>query len=184
MRRTHSPDGHQQTAPKRALEGHARIVRPTASGMVTAGATILLLSVASVGLLIPSVFYLMPIPQGAEALTLCLPGIGPVQRFQEGLHPTQEELTFIHEAAHAAQCRSLGAAEYARQALTPQGRLRLESQALCAETAILASRGADGERLREWTIQALEEEYFSDGSVTQNEISEAVDRSCGTSMAE
>jgi hypothetical protein len=151
--------------------------------MVTAGATVILLAVASLVLLIPSVFYLMPIPRGAEALTLCLPGVGPLQRFQESLHPTQEELTFIHEAAHAEQCRSLGAAEYARLAVTAQGRLRLESQALCAETAILVRRGADGKRLRAWTIETLRSEYFDDGSVTGYDISRAVDQSCRGLMA-
>lgn len=184
MRRPHPPEGHPPTIAPQAPEGPPRLVRPTVSGMVTAGATVLVLIAASLGLLVPSVFYVMPIPKGAEALTLCLPGVGPLQRFQEGLHPTQEELTFIHEAAHAAQCRTLGALEYARQTVTPQGRLRLESQALCAESAVLVRRGADRERLRDWTIQTLREEYFGDGSVTPGEISQAVDQSCGTSMAE
>ena len=179
MRPPHPPDGRRPTHETPTPESPRRLAPPTISGMVTAGATVILLGVTTLVLLIPSVFYLMPIPRGAEALTLCLPGVGPLQRFQEALHPTQEELTFIHEAAHAEQCRSLGAARYARQ-----GRLKLETQALCAETAILVHRGADRERLREWTIEALREEYFDDGSVTEQEISTAVDQSCGASLGE
>jgi hypothetical protein len=145
---------------------------------------VILLAAASLVLLIPSVFYVMPIPEGAEALTLCLPGVGPLQRFDEELHPSQEELTFIHEAAHADQCDLLGATEFARQAVTPRGRLRLETQALCAESAVLMRRGADPERLRDWTVQRLRDEYFDDGSVTASEISRAVDESCGVVPAE
>ena len=180
----HPPYGRRPTRVTSTPGGPARLAPPTISGMVTAGATVVLLAAVSLVLLIPSVFYLMPIPKGAEALTLCLPGVGPLQRFQDALHPSQEELTFVHEAAHAEQCRSLGAVRYARQAVTAQGRLRLETQALCAETAVLARRGADGGRLRAWTVETLRDEYFEDGSVTEQEISEAVDQRCGTSMAE
>ena len=184
MRPPHPSDGRHPLSVTHTLERSTRLAPPTISGMVTAGATVVLLVAVSLVLLIPSVFYLMPIPRGADALTLCLPGVGPLQRFQEPLHPTQEELTFVHEAAHAEQCRSLGAVRYARQAVTAEGRLRLETQALCAESAVLARRGADGERLRAWAIETLRDEYFDDESVTEHEISAAVDVSCGITMAE
>lgn len=184
MRRIPAPDGSQAEADEQACPEPACFTRPTVSGIVTAGACILLLTTISVLLLIPSVFYLIPIPHEADALTLCLPGIGPVQRFKDGLHPTQEELTFIHEAAHARQCRALGAAWYARQAVTPRGRLVLEVRALCAEAAVLAGRGADRSRLRDWTLEALRSEYFDDGAVSAQDIAAAVDDKCFGAMGD
>jgi hypothetical protein len=159
--------------------GLARRTSPTASGMVTAAGSLLVLGVASVVLLIPTVFFLVPISPEADAVTLCVPGIGPLQRFRDDLQGDQEEVVFIHERAHAEQCRKYGATWYARRATTRFGRLTMEAQALCAEVAVLSLRGGDRQRLLDRTVETLVVEYFEDGAVPRREISTAVHRACG-----
>ena len=155
-----------------------RLARPTVSGMVTAGVSLMLLATASVLLLVPTVFYLVPIPPEAAAVTLCLPGIGPLQRFRDDLPREQEERMYIHEGVHADQCQRFGATWYARRVATPEGRLTLEAQALCAEVEVLSRRGSDRQGLRDRTVEILATEYFEDGSVPRRDIALAVDGAC------
>ena len=89
-------------------------------------------------------------------------------------------MAYIHEGVHAAQCRMFGATWYARQATTPGGRLSLEARALCAEADVLALRGGDRERLRDWIIVTLESDYFDDPQIPRSEIVAAVDGACGS----
>jgi hypothetical protein len=147
--------------------------------MVTAGATVVLLLVTSVILVIPAVFSVMPISPEAQAVTLCLPGIGPLQRFRDDLRGEQEELVYVHEGVHAEQCRRFGAAWYARRVATPRGRLTMEALALCAEAKVLWLRGVDRSRAVDRTVETLATEYFRDSGITRQEIAAAVDEACG-----
>ena len=164
--------------------GAARFRRPTVSGVVTAGVTVVLVMVASVILVIPAVFSVMPISPEAQAVTLCLPGIGPLQRFRDDLRGEMVELVFIHEGVHAEQCRTLGAAGYARRVSTPHGRLAMEAGALCAEAKVLWMRGVDRARVVDRTVETLAIGYFRDGGVTREEIAAAVDDACGEGMGQ
>lgn len=164
--------------------GASGTTSPTVSGVVTAATTVALLAFGSLVFLIPAVFFLIPMPREADAVTLCLPGVGPLQRFRDGLRDEHEELAFIHENVHAAQCRAFGAVWYARQAVTPAGRLALEAPALCGEVAVLSRRGEDHARLRDRTVEMLMSGYLDRAGVPRREISAAVDRACGGSMGD
>ncbi len=179
-----APNG--KDAARTALAGpdRIRLSRPTVSGMVTAGVSLILLAAVSVLLLVPMVFYLVPIPPEAAAVTLCLPGIGPLQRFGDDLPREQEERMYIHEGVHADQCQRFGATWYARRVATPEGRLTLEAQALCAEVAMLSRRGSDPQGLRDRTVEILATEYFEDGSVPRSDIAAAVDGACGLVLSD
>jgi hypothetical protein len=157
---------------------------PTLAGTVHAGVVVGLLLIVSVLGVIPAVFVVAPISPEADAVTLCLPGVGPVQRFTEDLGGEREELVYIHEGVHAKQCRSLGATAFAQRVTTPDGRLALEAGALCAEVAVLAMRGADRARMRNRTVELLASEYFGDGTVRLSEITAAVDDACGTGIGD
>jgi len=154
------------------------------SAVVRFSVTAAFLVIITFLLVIPVVFSLVPISPEAEAVTLCLPGIGPVQRFTEHLSEQQEELVYLHEGVHADQCRELGATWFARKVTNPQGRLALEVQALCAEANMLSLRGADRRWQVDRTIEILASEYFSEGDIGRREITAAVERSCGTTMGE
>jgi hypothetical protein len=179
-----APNGNEAKMVGEPGPDPSRLASPTVSGMVTAGVSLMLLAAASVLLLVPTVFYLVPIPPEAAAVTLCLPGIGPLQRFREGLPRQQEERMYIHEGVHADQCQRFGATWYARRAATPKGRLTLEAQALCAEVAVLSRRGSDLQVLRDRTVEILATEYFEDGSVQRRDIAVAVDGACGVVNSE
>jgi hypothetical protein len=163
------------------LRGWSRA--PTLRGLAAAGASLLPIGAVSVLLLIPAVFFVIPLSPDVDALTLCLPGVGPVHRFGENLEE-REEVVFLHERVHAEQCRQFGAAWYAKQAATRRGRLALEAEALCAEVKVLSLRGEDRERLIDRTVDALESEYFPDGDVTRGDVSAAVDWACGSHSAD
>lgn len=164
--------------------GASQRVSPTVRGMVTAATAVGLLGAVSLLLLVPAVFFLIPLPHDVDAVTLCLPGVGPLQRFRDGLEGQYEELVFIHEKVHAEQCRAFGPARYARQVVTQSGRLALEAPALCAEVAVLSRRGEDHARLVDRTVEALMSGYLERGRVPRRDISAAVDRACATAEAE
>lgn len=148
-------------------------------GMASAVATFALLAVGILVLLIPAVFFLVPIPSDVDAMTLCVPGMGPLQRFSDGLEGEHEEMVHVHENVHAEQCRTFGPLWYARHAVTPSGRLALEAPALCAEVVALSARGADRTRLKDRTVEALSSGYIERGRVPRWQIAAAVDRACG-----
>ncbi len=178
------PERDERATPAAPGSWRLRFRRPTLSGVVSAGFTVVMLAVASVLLVIPAVFRVLPMPPEADALTLCLPGIGPLHRFADDLSGMQEELTYVHESVHARQCRSFGATWFARMAATPQGRLQMEVQALCAEADVLRQRGADPVRLVDDTVETLALGYFLGGKVPRTEIAEAVDVTCGQRLTE
>ncbi len=173
-----APNGNEADMVGGPAPDRTRLSRPTVSGMVTAGASLMLLAAASVLLLVPTVFYVIPISSETAAITLCLPGIGPLQRFRDDLPREQEESMYIHERVHADQCQRFGATWYAQQAATPEGRLTMEVQAFCAEVAVLSRRGADRQGLLDWTVETLATEYFEDGSVPRRDIAVAVEGAC------
>jgi hypothetical protein len=178
MRLIPAPDGNEARKVKSKGPSRIHLEKPTVSGMVTASAALLVTAAASVFFLVPSVFYIVPLPPEADAATLCLPAVGPLQRFREDMGADDEERAYIHEGVHADQCRTYGATWYALSMTTAQGRLTLEAPALCAEVAMLTRRGADTQRLLDWTVETLATEYFEDGSVTLEDIVVAVNGAC------
>jgi hypothetical protein len=178
MRLIPAPDGTEARKAPKDGPGRTRFEKPTVSGVVTAGVAILLTAAISVFFLVPSVFYIVPLPAEADAATLCLPGVGPLQRFRDDLRADDEERAHIHEDVHADQCREFGAAWYALRMTTAQGRLTLEAPALCAEVALLTRRRAEPQRLLDWTVETLATEYFEDGSVALQDIVVAVKGAC------
>jgi hypothetical protein len=177
------PPPHGNPAPSSAGAGAERAdrARRTLGGIAQAGLLAALLLAVSILVVVPAVFSLIPIPPEADGLTLCIPGVGPLQRFDESLHEDEEELVFIHERVHAEQCREWGALRFVRRLVDPESRLAMEAQAFCAETAVLALRGADREPLLHRTVDALATGYFPDGEVSRAEIVAAVGAACGGS---
>src|SRR5213075_812379 len=85
---------------------------------------------------------LLPFPKSAEALTLCYPVVGPVQRFNADLSGSALERTRAHENVHAAQCRRDGAICHFVQGAFPRRRLAAEAAAYCAEASYGVSNGS------------------------------------------
>ena len=152
--------------------------------MLRAAATLWALGVLSIVVVIPSVFLLLPFPAQADAVTLCLPGIGPLQKFNEDLEGELEEVVYIHESVHAEQCRSLGATQYATQYTTLAGRLALEAEAFCAEVEVLSGRGAARDRLMDRTVETLVTSYFEGDQMPRSEVLAAVETACGGVLAD
>jgi hypothetical protein len=157
---------------------------PSVSGMAEAAATVSALAAMSLVVLVPAIFLLLPVSPKADGVTLCVPGIGPLQQFRDDLDEKQEEVVFIHEAAHAEQCRWLGAARYAKLYGSASGKLELEAEAFCAEIEVLSLRGAARDRLMDQAVETLMTGYFDDGQWTRSEVSTAVDLACGGSLAD
>ncbi len=162
----------------------ARPASPTVSGLLGAAVTLSALGTLSLLVVIPSVFLLLPISPQADAMTLCLPGIGPLQQFNEDLEGELEEVVYIHESVHAEQCRWLGATQYAKRYGTLSGRLTLEAEAFCAEVEMLSGRGAARDPLIDRTVETLVSSYFEDDQMPRSEVLAAVQRACGGSLAD
>jgi len=77
----------------------------------------------------------LPFPRSAEALTLCYPVVGPVQRFNADLSGAALGRTRAHENVHAAQCRRDGAIWHFVRGAFPTKRLAAEAEAYCAEAS-------------------------------------------------
>ena len=178
MRQLSSPNEIEDTRAGDSDEGRGWLRAPTATGLVAASAGVLPIAAVSLVLLIPVVFFLVPLAPEVDAMTLCLPAVGPLHRFRDDLGAHEEEVVYLHERIHAEQCHRLGATGYARMASSAGGRLKLESEALCAEVKMLVLRGRDRDELMEWMMDALEGEYFRPGEVSRREIEVAVQWSC------
>ena len=161
-----------------------RRASPTVSGLLSAAAALWALGAISLMVVIPSVFLLLPFSAQADAVTLCLPGIGPLQQFSEDLEGEQEEVVYIHESVHAEQCRWLGATRYAKRYGTLSGRLALEAEAFCAEVDVLSRRGAVRERLIDRTVETLVTSYFEGDQMSRSEVLAAVKTACGATQAD
>lgn len=83
----------------------------------------------------------LPVPKREEALTLCYPVVGPVQRFNPDLSDSELARTRAHEAAHAIQCRRDGAIWHFVRRVLPSQRLATEAEAYCAEAKYGVSKG-------------------------------------------
>lgn len=70
-----------------------------------------------------------------RALTLCLPGVGPVTVYTTGSRNTELNRLNIeaHEQVHRAECREVGALAYAKTALAQPDLLAVEMKGVCAE---------------------------------------------------
>ncbi len=168
--------------PKRArvrADPAPRRASPTVSGLLSAAVTLWAVGVIGLVVVIPSVFLLLPFSAQADAVTLCLPGIGPLQQFSEDLEGEQEEVVYIHESVHAEQCRWLGATQYAKRYSTLSGRLALEAEAFCAEVEVFSGRGAARNRLIERTVETLVTSYFESDRMPRSEVRAAVETACG-----
>ncbi len=170
--------------PRVRTNPEVRRASPTVSGLLSAAATLWAVGAISVVVVIPSVFLLLPFSAQADAVTLCLPGIGPLQQFSEDLEGEQEEVVYIHESVHAEQCRWLGATQYAKLYGTLSGRLALEAEAFCAEVAVLSGRGAVRERLIDRTVETLVTSYFEGDQMPRSEVLAAVKTACGAMHAD
>jgi hypothetical protein len=127
---------------------------------------------------VPAIFFLMPLPRGADGITLCFPVIGPLQQFAEGLDPELDEIVHIHERVHASQCRRLGALDYARTYLQDEGMIALEAEAFCAEARTLALRGQSTDRWVSRVVETLYLEYPHDESLTYADVTRIVGAWC------
>ena len=161
-----------------------RPASPTVSGLMSAATTLSAGGATVLFVLIPALFLLLPFSSRADAVTLCLPGIGPLQQFNEDLEGQQEEVVYLHESVHAEQCRRLGATRYASSYGTPEGRLELEVEAFCEEVEVLSMRGAERGRLVDRAVETLVTSYFDDGRVPRSEVRTSVDLACGGSPAD
>jgi hypothetical protein len=83
----------------------------------------------------------LPVPRKEEALTLCYPVFGPVQRFNPDLSDSELARTRAHEAVHAIQCRRDGAIWHFVRRVRPSQRLAAEAEAYCAEAKFGVSIG-------------------------------------------
>ena len=115
---------------------------------------ILISAVALVALVLAGLFVL-PFPKNADAITLCVPVLGPVQRFNERASPEERRITRIHEAVHARQCLDEGAAKYLLASLNDAARITHEAQAYCAEVLDVRRRGAESGPAVRFAIAAL-----------------------------
>ena len=129
-------------------------------------------------LVVPVGFFILPVPTRADGVTLCLPGIGPLQQFAEGLEGKQEEIVHLHERAHADQCRRLGAVAFAALYWRAPGRIALEAEALCAEFELFTASGADPAGLLDQTVEALYRGYRNGGAVPRLEVRRIVEEVC------
>lgn len=128
--------------------------------------------------LVPAAFVLMPMPRGADGITLCLPMIGPMQQFAADMEPDLEEMVHIHERVHAEQCRRLGAVRYARTYLDAEGMISLEAEAFCAEARTLDLRGLYAGPWVSRIIETLYYDYPHDEGVTYADVLRIVGSWC------
>lgn len=126
----------------------------------------------------PLAFFLSPVPAGADAVTLCLPGVGPVQRFSGELTGELEEVVTIHELMHVQQCRTLGPTVWYLTYGTPEGRMRLEAEAFCAEIDVLARRGIDRETLFWPRVDLLYAGYGQDEGMSREQVRDLMRATC------
>jgi hypothetical protein len=176
MRRFDGPEGW--TVPDDVGEAASR---PLSWWMFRAARIVFLSVLVSVPL-IPALFFLMPMPRGADGITLCFPVLGPLQQYSPDLEPGLEEIVHLHERVHADQCRRLGAVEYARTYLRDEGMLDLEAEAFCAEAHMLASRGLDTNPWVRRVVETLYVDYPHGSDVTYADVQRIVASWCPASV--
>jgi hypothetical protein len=132
---------------------------------------------------VPVAFTLLPVPAGADAVTLCFPGVGPLQQFSGDLTGELEEIVFVHEQVHADQCRAMGATAWAARYRTVRGRIELEAEAFCAEIDLLTGRGFEREALMEPRVQMLRNGYGNHDALSEDEVRAIMQATCGPRVA-
>jgi hypothetical protein len=119
-----------------------------------------------------------PLPKGLDGMTICLPLIGPVTRLDSTLTGRARDLAVIHERAHAAQCRELGAVRSYVAGLTIEGRLRSEADAFCAEAYWDLAVGYPREHVLARIADELETAYGWTAGRSRGEIVAAIGAAC------
>jgi hypothetical protein len=157
--------------------GDGNPIPPRRSWLVRSLRILLLGTVAAVPI-VPAAFLLMPMPRGADGITLCLPLIGPLQQFAEDMDPELDEIVHIHERVHANQCHRLGALDYARTYIQDEGMIALEAEAFCAEARTLEIRGRNTGPWVSRIIETLYHEYPHDEALTYADVTRIVGAWC------
>ena len=119
-----------------------------------------------------------PLPKGLDGMTICLPFIGPVTRIDSTLVGRARDLAAIHERAHAAQCRELGAVRSYAARLTIDGKLRSEANAFCAEAHWDLAVGHPRENVLARIADELETAYVWTAGRSRGEIVAAIGAAC------
>jgi hypothetical protein len=132
---------------------------------------------------VPVAFTFLPVPAGADAVTLCFPGFGPLQQFAGDLTGELEEIVVVHEGTHAQQCREMGATAWANRYRTVRGRIELEAEAFCAEIDLLTGRGLDRETLIEPRVQMLRNGYGNHEALSEDDVRAIMWATCGPRVA-
>jgi hypothetical protein len=119
-----------------------------------------------------------PLPKGLDGMTLCLPVIGPVTRIDSTLSGRARALAEIHERAHAAQCREMGAVRSYAAGLSIDGKLRSEANAFCAEAHWDLALGYPRENVLARIADELETAYGWTAGRSRGEIVAAIGAAC------
>ena len=100
-------------------------------------------------------FWMQPYSAGQEGATVCLPIIGPAQRFNPDIPDSTLRGVLVHENVHAVQCRRNGFFGQLFRTQRTLGRLGIEAEAQCAEARWHRARGEDPRRLFLFAADAL-----------------------------
>ncbi len=119
-----------------------------------------------------------PLPNGLDGMTLCFPLVGPVTRLDSTLTGRARDLALVHERAHAAQCRELGAVRSYIAGLTVEGKLRSEAVAFCAEAHWDLAHGYARETVLTRITDELETAYGWTAGRSRGEIVAAIGAAC------
>ena len=119
-----------------------------------------------------------PLPKRLDGMTICLPIIGPVTRIDSTLVGRARDLAAVHERAHAAQCRELGAVRSYAARLSIEGKLRSEAQAFCAEAHWDLAVGYPRENVLARIADELETAYGWTAGRSRGEIVAAIGAAC------
>jgi hypothetical protein len=119
-----------------------------------------------------------PLLKGLDGMTICLPLVGPVTRLDSTLNGRARDLATIHERAHAAQCRELGALRSSLASLTIEGKLRSEANAFCAEAHWDLAHGYPRENVLARIADELETAYGWTAGRSRGEIVAAIGAAC------
>jgi hypothetical protein len=119
-----------------------------------------------------------PLPKGLDGMTMCLPLVGPVTRIDSTLRGRARTLAEIHEAAHADQCREVGAVRSYAASLTIDGKLRAEALAFCAEAHWDLAVGFPRANVLARIADELETAYGWTAGRSRGEIVAAIGAAC------
>jgi hypothetical protein len=119
-----------------------------------------------------------PLPKRLDGMTMCVPIIGPITRLDSTLNGRARDLAVVHERAHAAQCREIGAVRTYLSGLTIKGQLRSEIDAFCAEAYWDLAIGYRREHVLARIADELETAYSWTAGLSRGEIVAAIGAAC------